>query len=87
MNMEKLVRYVEKNYKDLNMKFVFSTPSEYIAALEKEKLNLPIFTGDLIQLADQNEVLTGYYSSKPDFKKSLKTAASESHNQNKIFAQ
>lgn len=86
LNMEKIVSYIQKNYKDLNMNLVFSTPSEYLAALEQEQLQLPIFTGDLTTLADQNQVLTGYYSSKPDFKKSIKVASAESHSQNKVFA-
>lgn len=36
-NMENLVSYVNKHYSDLNMNIVFSTPSEYLAALEAEK--------------------------------------------------
>jgi hypothetical protein len=38
-------------------------------------------------VADQNEVFSGYYSSRPDFKKSLRVASSEAHSQDKIFAQ
>jgi uncharacterized protein with HEPN domain len=48
MNMEKIMNYVSKNYKDLNMNIIFSTPSEYLAALEAEKKEFPVFTGDLI---------------------------------------
>jgi hypothetical protein len=69
MNMEKIVAYVQTHYKDLNMKIVFSTPTEYLAALEQEKQPFPVFTGDLVTLADKNDVLTGYFSSKPSLKK------------------
>jgi hypothetical protein len=79
MNMEKIMNYVSKNYKDLNMNIVFSTPSEYLAALEAEKKEFPVFTGDLIQLADANIITNGYYSSKPDLKRAIKTASAESH--------
>ena len=48
MNMEKIMNYVSKHYPDLNMNIVFSTPSEYLAALEAEKKEFPVFTGDLI---------------------------------------
>lgn len=81
------MNYVSKHYPDLNMNIVFSTPSEYLAALEAEKKEFPVFTGDLIQLADSNVVTNGYYSSKPDLKRAIKTASAESHTQNKIFAQ
>jgi hypothetical protein len=79
MNMEKIVSYVEKHYKDLNMKLVFSTPSEYLTALEEEKQKFPVYTGDLVTLASKNEILTGYFSSKPSLKKSIRVASSESH--------
>ena len=81
------MNYVSKNYKDLNMNIIFSTPSEYLAALEAEKKEFPVFTGDLIQLADANIITNGYYSSKPDLKRAIKTASAEQHVQNKIFAQ
>jgi len=47
-NMEKIVNYVQKHYKDLNMEIKFSTPSEYLAALEAEKGTFPTYSGDLI---------------------------------------
>jgi hypothetical protein len=77
MNMEKIVNYVQSHYKDLNMKIVFSTPSEYLAALEQEKLNFNVFTGDLISLDEGVDVFAGSYSSKPNLKKELKVASSE----------
>lgn len=85
--METMVNYINKHYSDLNLNIKFSTPSEYLAALEAEKQEFPVFTGDLISLANTNDIWTGYYSSRPDLKKSIKTASAESHLQNKVFAQ
>ena len=59
------------------MKIVFSTPSEYLAALEQEKINFNVFTGDLISLDEGVDVFAGSYSSKPNLKKELKVASSE----------
>ena len=77
--METLVNYVNKHHSDLNLNIKFSTPSEYLAALESEKQEFPVFTGDLISLANTNDVWTGYYSSRAGLKKSIKTASAESH--------
>jgi len=35
--MEMMLNYVNKHYSDLNLNIKFSTPSEYLAALEAEK--------------------------------------------------
>jgi len=68
--MENLVKYIDKTYSNLKMKFVFSTPSEYIKAIKKEKMKYPVFYGDLLPYAeDNNEVFSGFFTSRPSLKK------------------
>jgi hypothetical protein len=35
-NMELMLSYIKNNYKDLNMDFKLSTPSEYVKALKSK---------------------------------------------------
>ena len=66
-NMERMVNYIEANYKDQNVELVFSTPSEYIEAIKKDKASYPVFYGDLLPYVEPNqeEVWSGYFSSRP----------------------
>ena len=46
------------------------------------------YTGDLIATSegDYNEVLSGYYSSRPGLKKNIKDASALFHAHNKLFS-
>jgi len=35
--MDLILNYIRENYKDINMNFLYSTPSEYVAAIKAEK--------------------------------------------------
>ena len=88
-NMERMVNYIEANYKDQNVELVFSTPSEYIEAIKKDKASYPVFYGDLLPYVEPNqeEVWSGYFSSRPQVKKNIKDTSAMIHAQNKVFAQ
>ena len=49
---------------------------------------MEVYTGDLVSMGegDYNEVLTGYFSSRPGLKKNIKVASSLFHAHNKLFA-
>lgn len=66
-----------------------STPSEYIAALKKEDLKWPIKDGgDFFPYGSDslNNYWSGYFTSRPDFKKNIKDASAALHASNKAFA-
>lgn len=88
-NMERLVKYIEENYKDQNVELVFSTPSEYVEAIKKDKASYPVFYGDLLPYIEpsKDEVWSGYFSSRPNVKKNVKDTSALIHAQNKVFAQ
>ena len=68
------------------MKIFFSTPSAYISKIKSQKF--PVYTGDLISYSegDTNEVLTGFYSSRPGLKKNIRYTSSLLHAHNKLFS-
>ena len=88
-NMERLVNYIESNYKDQNVDLVFSTPSDYIKAIREERIQYPVFYGDLFPYIEPNrdEVWSGYFTSRPQVKKNIKDTSALIHAQNKLFAQ
>jgi hypothetical protein len=64
-----------------------STPSEYIAALKKEKITFPVRYGDAMPYADgENDYWSGYFSSRPGAKKTVKDASALYNAQSKLFA-
>lgn len=89
LSMERVLDYIKKNYKNLNMEFKFSTPSEYIKAVKNDidVSKLALYQGDFLPFQDkQGNVMSGYFTSKPDFKKEIKMTSSINHIQNKLFA-
>jgi len=89
LSMERVLDYINKNYKNLNINFKFSTPSEYIKAVKRDVdiSKLSQYQGDFLPFQDkQGNVMSGYFSSKPDFKKEIKTTSSINHIENKLFA-
>lgn len=87
--MEDLLQFITENYKNnSNIKYRFSTPSEYIKAVRDEKLPYDVYTEDLFPIAKAtNEIWTGYFTSKPAFKKQIKDSSSLMHAHSKLFAQ
>lgn len=55
LSMERVLDYIKKNYKNLNMDFKFSTPSEYIKAVKNDLdvSKLPQYQGDFLPFQDK----------------------------------
>ena len=86
--MDSMIKYIESNYKDLNMEFKYSTPSDYMMAVKEEKLKYPTYTNDLFPYTEgDNEVWSGFFSSRPGLKKQVKDTSALLHSHNKVFAQ
>lgn len=87
--METVMKYIKDNYqKEANMNIFFSTPSEYITAIKAEKHNYPVFENDLLPYSEgNNEVWSGYFSSRPGLKKTVKDTSATFNAYNKLFAQ
>lgn len=88
--IEEIIDWINKNNADANIEFVMSTPSRYIKAVREEKKKYFVYYDDLLpfQRTKDNEIenWTGFYSSKPAFKKYIKDSSSILHTQNKVFA-
>jgi hypothetical protein len=53
-----------------NLKFVISTPSDYVNAVREEKIHWPVRYVDAMPYAEgDNDFWTGYFSSRPTAKK------------------
>jgi len=66
--MEGLITEIKKLKLPFEIKF--STPIEYVRELKKESIKYPVFTGDLEPFSESNnEVYSGFFSSKPSLKK------------------
>ena len=90
--IEEIIDWINKNKNDTNIEFVMSTPSKYVKAIKEEKQKYFVYYDDLmpyqkISKEGYNEFWTGYYSSKPAFKKQVKDASSLLHAHNTVFAQ
>ena len=89
--IEEIIDWINKNKNDRNIEFVMSTPSKYVKAIKEEKQKYFVYYDDLmpyqkISKEGYNEFWTGYYSSKPAFKKQVKDASSLLHAHNTVFA-
>jgi len=71
-NLE-LAMELANNYQKVNMEFVQSTPQTYVNALKAENLEYPVKTDDFFPYAKANHFYwSGYYSTRPGFKKQVK---------------
>lgn len=74
--LEKAITWCNK-YNTQNMKFVQSTPTTYINALKTENLEYPVRTQDGFPYSqDVGIYWSGFYTSRPTFKKEIKTVSS-----------
>jgi hypothetical protein len=70
-----------------NMTLVMSTPGEYIDALKKEKVKWPVVYDDFLNYyEDKWSFWSGYYTSRPSFKKFIKDASAVYHSSAKLLA-
>lgn len=70
-----------------NMTFIYSTPSAFVDAINKEKVTWPIYTDDFFPYFEERyEFWTGYYTSRPGIKKQAKVYSHLFHAQSRLFA-
>ncbi|CAI5511416.1 unnamed protein product, partial [Closterium sp. Naga37s-1] len=73
-NMDKLIHYVNL---DGRVNALYSTPSLYVDAVQKENKTWPLKTGDMFPYADApNFVWTGYFASRANFKRYARACSS-----------
>ena len=85
--LERLMSYASK-HNTANMKFVMSTPSDYVDAVKKENVTWPVRYGDTYPYAETaNDYWNGYYSSRAGAKKQVKDASALHNAESKLFAQ
>ena len=63
-----------------------STPSRFTDALKAEQVKWPVFEGDLFPYVINNQYWTGYFSSRPAFKKQAKDASAFFNSEQDVFA-
>lgn len=69
------------------MVFVQSTPQTYVNALKAENVEWPTRSDDLVPYAsDPARYWTGFYSSRPNFKKSVRDASAALGSHSHLFA-
>jgi lysosomal alpha-mannosidase len=70
-NIDKLIKYVNERYTDI--KVTYSTPYDYIQAVHKTEVALPVQYDDMLPYASaEHEYWTGYYTSRANFKSFVK---------------
>lgn len=70
-----------------NMTFMYSTPSAFVDAVNKEKVTWPIYDNDFFPFFEQRyEFWTGFYTSRPGIKKQSKVYSQLFHAQSRLFA-
>lgn len=63
-NIDKLIKYIN-NKPQYGMKFIYSTPGNYIKAIQAEKAKYPKKVDDFFPYADgDNAYWTGFYTSR-----------------------
>ena len=76
LNLDKLIKYVNENYDDVNL--FYSTPNDYVEALNSLESKWPTKYDDLFPYADQEHVYwTGFFTSRPNIKGYVREASSD----------
>ena len=84
---DELIKYFNTHFKDKHVQLVYSTPSMYVDALSREKIEFPHQFGDLMPYADNAESYwTGFFSSRPNDKLMIRDASHLLHSSNDLFA-
>lgn len=85
-NLELIIGLCNK-INTVNMNFIQSTPQTYVNALKNENVEWPTRNDDLLPYAsDPARYWTGFYSSRPGFKKAVKDASSVFGAHSHLFA-
>jgi len=79
--------YNENLGKDNNVELIYSTPSMYVDAVNKENIEWPTKYDDMFPYADsETSWWTGYFSSRANSKGYIRRASSNLHASNKLFS-
>jgi len=82
----KLIEYFNL-HNTANIKLQLSTPDDYISAVKAEKIKWPTRYEDEMPYSEESDdYWTGYFSSRPTFKKEIKDASSFLHGEYEMFA-
>ena len=69
------------------MTLVMSTPGSYVDALKAEKVKWPVKYDDFLNYYEEKWFFwSGYYTSRPSYKKQIKDASTVWHSQAKLYA-
>jgi alpha-mannosidase len=78
-HVETIIELCNK-YNTLNLKFIMSTPQTYVDALKKETVMWPVKKDDFYPYSViRNNYWSGYYTSRPAFKKQVKVGSALLH--------
>jgi hypothetical protein len=78
---------VNKESDKYNMTLIMSTPGAYVDALKEEQVKWPVRYDDILNYYEEKwSFWSGYYTSRPTFKKMIKDASNIFHSQAKLYA-
>ena len=85
-SIDKLIPYFNNKYAG-NMTLMYSTPSEYVDAVNGMNIKWPVNYDDMMPYADdENSYWTGFYSSRANDKEYARRMSSNVHAANKLYA-
>lgn len=85
--MDSIIKFLNK-YNNVNITFMYSTPSQYLDALRKDNVTWAVKYDDGFPYSDNLEDFwTGFFSSRPTKKKQTRDASSNLHSSQKLMAQ
>ncbi|CAD8084472.1 unnamed protein product [Paramecium primaurelia] len=72
-NIDRLIKYINSNKQKYNMQIMYSTPSQYLQAINQLNQQYPTKTDDFMPYADRpNAYWTGYFTSRVSLKLLIK---------------
>jgi lysosomal alpha-mannosidase len=83
-NMDNLIESVNKYYGD-KYEVVYSTPSEYVAAIAKYDVKWPTKYDDMMPIWDGSGYWTGFFSSRANSKSYIRRASHNFHASNQLY--
>ena len=85
--LQEMVDYIN-THNTANINLIFSTPSDYVKAVEKEKIAWPVRYEDAMPYAEgTDDFWTGYFTSRPGAKKQVRDTSAMMNAQEKLFSQ
>ena len=84
-SMDRLIKFFNNKY--TNVTLVYSTPSEYINALNRMDKKWPVKYDDMFPYADNNSSFwTGYFTSRATDKEYIRTGSHQTHASFKLYS-